>query len=119
MEEPRNVEDKGKYYLGFWRFIIWAGAVLMWYVLSVGPVYLACEKLSPGGIRASRFVVALYEPVFWAYGHTPLHKPLGVYLHLWIPGHFGKNGETLLTQRVKAATESDRGTSRPAAATLA
>ena len=40
------------------------------------------------------FLGKFYAPLYWAYNETPLHKPLGMYMHLWVPIAFKKNGET-------------------------
>ncbi|MDB6121162.1 MAG: hypothetical protein JWQ71_155 [Pedosphaera sp.] len=47
----------------------------------------------PGlGTKISRVV---YEPWRWTYFHTPLHRPLGIYMHLWSSEAFDANGEPI------------------------
>jgi hypothetical protein len=75
----------------FWIFFILSpGMILLLYVLSYGPVLMMVGK---GRIMPNnQFVTKLYQPLIWAYDETPLHKPLGLYLHLWVPQWFDKNG---------------------------
>jgi hypothetical protein len=74
-----------------WRtFILWPFVILLFYVLSAGPV---CRMQKNGLISMNNnFVKRVYYPIGWAYFRTFLHKPLGLYLHLWIPMDFDKNG---------------------------
>ena len=74
-----------------WICAYWAGAILLLYVLSVGPVARMVQK----GVlpRDSRCLASLYSPLDWAYRNTPLHKLLGMYCHVWCPQGFDKNGE--------------------------
>jgi hypothetical protein len=76
----------------FWiYFVLTPVMVLVLYVLSAGPVFLMVHKgsISPG----NGFVYGLYAPFGWVYANTPLQKPLGVYMHLWVPDWFEGNGE--------------------------
>jgi hypothetical protein len=76
-----------------WSFIVWPLVVLLFYVLSFGPVQMMMEK---GHIqRTNEFVWKFYKPLILAYWKTPLHKPLGMYCRLWSPKHFDKNGDSL------------------------
>ncbi len=34
-----------------------------------------------------------YRPLGWAYIRTPVHKPLGMYFHLWDSENFNKYGD--------------------------
>jgi hypothetical protein len=64
---------------------------LVLYVLSIGPVWMLMAK---GNFSASgRSLDKFYTPLKWAYLKTPLHKPLGIYFHLWAPTMFDKRGE--------------------------
>jgi hypothetical protein len=61
------------------------GALILW------PVAMMEEK---GRIsHSNEFMRVFYMPWTWAYNGTPLHKPLGLYLHLWLPKHFDKKGD--------------------------
>src|ERR1700677_2614925 len=77
-----------------WRlFIFWPLVIVLLYIVSWGPVWMASDKgLIPLG---DKFVDKFYWPVGWTYSYTPLHKPLGMYLHLWVPDYFSTNGELL------------------------
>jgi hypothetical protein len=95
-----------------WRdFIFWPLVIVFLYVLSWAPV-LRMQKeafwnqhpLGANGVEILRmsqktphwntdFVRGLYEPLRWTHLNTPLHKPLGMYLHLWLPDEFDKDGE--------------------------
>jgi hypothetical protein len=91
MDEPTQpaeptVETKRSRGLG--RYAVWAFVAVMVYVLSSGPVMNAVLS-----IRSVWRVVVIYRPLGWAYWHTPLRKPLGMYWHLWLPGLYDRNGE--------------------------
>jgi hypothetical protein len=76
-----------------WGFILWPLVILALYVLSSGPVLMMDSK---GRLSYyNKLVWRIYAPLEWAYFRTPLHKPLGMYLHLWVPKDFGKNGEPI------------------------
>lgn len=84
-----TTEEKDSHSWTGW--VAWPMAVLVLYVLSIGPVMMMDEKgLLSGGRRS--FFQNLYNPLGWAYENTPLHKPLGMYFHLWSK-HFDKSGE--------------------------
>ena len=70
---------------------IWALAALFAYFLSFGPVVRFWDSTpfnSPNPV-----VYTFYLPVQQVYYHTPLHKPFGIYLHLWDPAMYDKNGD--------------------------
>src|ERR1039457_3875629 len=69
-----------------WVSLCWLGVIVMLYLLSTGPSMMMIERgiftyKSPGGKTADLF----YRPAGWAYRSTLLHKPLGMYWHLWAP----------------------------------
>ena len=71
--------------------ILWPFVILFLYVLSFGPFWMMWDK---GFISTHQtFSDKFYRPLEWAYEETPLHKPLGMYLHLWVPKYFDKKGE--------------------------
>ena len=72
---------------------MWPLVILVLYALSFGPVVMLVQK----GIihRNYQRIYVLYEPVMWAYEETSLHKPLGMYLHVWAPKVVDKNGELI------------------------
>jgi hypothetical protein len=76
-----------------WGWILWSGLVLVSYVLSTGPITMLEErKLIYSNTPPHRLLTILYGPVGWAYCETPLHKPLGMYWHLWTPNAIDING---------------------------
>lgn len=99
MEEQAETREETKYSRGFGSYALWAGVVLVLYVLSFGPVAMIGRKLEPTGLFRShpRFFELIHRPYYaplgWAYYKTPLHKPLGMYMHLWCPQSFDKHGE--------------------------
>jgi hypothetical protein len=68
--------------------IFWPFVSLLLYVLSYGPVL----KYLDGQGMVEGFASKFYYPVYWAYSDTPLHKPLGMYFHLW-DDHYDGNGD--------------------------
>jgi hypothetical protein len=80
-----------KHSMNWGALILWPVVVLILYILSTGPVAMMEEK---GRIsHSNEFMRVFYMPWTWAYKGTPLHKPLGLYLHLWLPKHFDKKGD--------------------------
>jgi hypothetical protein len=81
---------------GFAHYLGWAFMMVVLYVLSFGPVFLMMvnRKVTPawGG---ALYVVCV--PWTWAYEKTPLHKPIGMYMHLWCPRTFDKKGDIIPT----------------------
>lgn len=71
-EEKRSINWGA---LIFWPFVI-----LLLYVLSIGPVLTMSYKRGSG---ADQFLGKFYAPLEWANEHTPLHKPLRMYMDLW------------------------------------
>jgi hypothetical protein len=79
-----------------WGWVFWPGVLLLLYVLSTGPVWVVYDKWlfrHPGSPLVWRFLGFVYLPVRWAYQVTPLHKPLGVYWHLWVPEWYDSKGD--------------------------
>jgi len=64
---------------GFGR-VVWIAVLLPFiYILSIGPVALLSKKT--GGPRQT--IRNLYFPVIWLHEHTPLKRPLEIYVSLW------------------------------------
>lgn len=80
----------------WWAFILWPFVILVLYILSLGPVAVMMDRgrLSPD----NEFVSGAYRPLNWAYQETQLHKPLGMYLHLWVPDLYNKDGDAIWRQ---------------------
>ena len=62
----------------YWGFVLWPVAVIVLYVLSVGPAGVAVEK----GLLPRR-VMIIYQPLLDVAFNTPLERPFGAYLRLW------------------------------------
>lgn len=92
MEEPAETREETKHSRGFGRYALWAGVVLLMYFLSMGPYVALDYKSWQGRPSWLSFFDTLYYPLYWAYGRTPLRKPIGLYLHLWCPQAFDKDG---------------------------
>ena len=66
----------------------------MLYVLSVGPVMkITLKRNISNPHTAAQFFTSFYKPLEWAYARTLLHKPLGMYYHLWIPSVIDSKGD--------------------------
>jgi hypothetical protein len=78
------------------HYLGWAFMMVVLYVLSFGPFYLTAvnRRLTPAWAGVASVV---YNPWQWAYYKTPLHKPLGWYMHLWCPRVFDKKGDVIAT----------------------
>jgi hypothetical protein len=90
MEEKAetSTEERSR---GFASYSVWAGVVVLAYFLSIGPFVMMEDKR---GWRWShpRWLDTLYFPTSWAYTNTRLHKPIGMYLHMWCPKPWDSNG---------------------------
>jgi hypothetical protein len=95
MDEPTQSAEpttEAKRSRGLASYLVWGFGIVVLYILSFGPaVFLQIS----GTLGPSTYAVYFYRPWNWAYRHTPLHKPLGIYLHLWAPSFYDKNGDTI------------------------
>ena len=88
MQEPAEPTEETKHSRGFGRYVLWAGVVLLVYVLSVGPVWMMAFN---GSKKCRVLIDTLYEPLAWTCRHTLLSKPMNMYLALWVPpDRYGK-----------------------------
>jgi hypothetical protein len=92
MERPAETTtpDKTKHSINLGALILWPVVFLLFYALSFGPVVRMWDNTpfdSPNPI-----MFKFYSPVEWTYENTALHTPLGMYLHLWDPAMYDKNG---------------------------
>ena len=87
---PETDEKKSR---GLGSYVVWAFVAAMVYVLSYGPVLrIAKSRESRQTFQVLSYV---YGPWDAAY-QTPLHKPLGLYMHIWCPMLFDSHGERAL-----------------------
>ncbi len=64
--------------------LCWLAVIAVLYVLSSGPVaMMEANGHIIYGSRIHTFLSIVYFPLWWAYMHTALRKPLGFYWHLW------------------------------------
>ena len=91
-EQPATITpDEDKHSINWGALILWPFVILILYVLSSGPFSMMMDKSASS--RSNQIARKFYAPLGWAYDETPLHKPLGMYMHLWAPEFFDKNGE--------------------------
>jgi hypothetical protein len=91
-EQPENATSSDEKYSSSWReFIVWPVVIILLYVLSIGRL----ARMEYKGLiqDKGRFISKFYLPLAWAYHETFLHKPIGMYMHLWNPRYFDKDGE--------------------------
>jgi hypothetical protein len=80
---PETDEKKSR---GLGSYVLWAFVAVMVYVLSSGPATRLFGD-------QSAVLTVIYFPVAVLYNETPLHKPLGLYLHWWYPKGFTSDGD--------------------------
>jgi hypothetical protein len=97
MSEPAAPapEIEAKPSRGLGSYVVWVFVLVMVYVLGSGPLRLLGKKGALGGPYSPvhNAVVFIYRPVDWAYRHTPLQRPLGMYWHLWRPDMYQRSGK--------------------------
>lgn len=86
--QPTEPTAEAKRSRGLAGYFVWGFGVVVLYVLGCGPAMMLSDK----GI-VSKKVMVVYKPLGWAYLTTRLHKPLGMYMHLWCPERFNKLGD--------------------------
>ena len=63
-------------------FLLWPIAALVVYLVCLGPFVMLVDRQMLSG-RTENVLETIYAPIEWAYESTPLHKPIGMYLHIW------------------------------------
>ena len=94
MSEPSEVPLTApgeKHSLNWRAFVLWPCLIVTLYCFSLGPMLKLMNK---DVISGKEKWLVVYEPVIWAYGNTFLHKPLGLYFHLWTD-RFDRNGDCI------------------------
>ena len=74
----------------YWGFVLWPVAVVVLYVLSSGPALWGYHKAV-----IPRAVLYAYRPLHRVFAATSLEKPFGMYLHLWCPEAYNKDGSVV------------------------
>jgi hypothetical protein len=90
-ESQEQEKGRSRGVVGTWMF--WLGCAVLIYVVSAGPAAMLFMEDSLGNGTPRRAVEVLYWPLACAYQKTILHKPLGMYLHLWAPELFDRHGQ--------------------------
>jgi hypothetical protein len=95
--------EEAKHSRGLGSYVIWAFVAVMVYVLSSGPAMRAYGLLGYVGSLGRRIPIIstrggpswmqIYTPLEEAYRKTALHRPLGMYWHLWSPDVWNKDGD--------------------------
>jgi hypothetical protein len=93
-QQELDVEQRSRGLI--WVCLCWFAVGVVLYVLSVGPVAMLVEKKLIGpSTLTTEFLTTFYKPLEWAYNKTMLHKPLGLYYHLWIPSVIDSKGNII------------------------
>jgi hypothetical protein len=74
------------------RLMSWLAVIFVAYILSAGPVAMM-DGRGCLGFTTSRAVSLFYKPFALFYEHTFLHRPLGMYLHLWSGNQYDDEGD--------------------------
>jgi hypothetical protein len=76
-------------------FVVWPVAILLLYALSYGPFEKWQERRIGNSNRYLQLSAKIYVPLGWVYRKTLLHKPLGIYYHMWLPKYFDAKGDEI------------------------
>jgi hypothetical protein len=98
MDEPNQPAEpttEAKRSRGIAGYVVWGFGIVVVYLLSAGPIAKADEKRMFSPSMREVVFSYVYAPWTWAYVHTPLRKPLGMYLHVWVPSQFDRQGEPI------------------------
>lgn len=72
--------DEERQHKGGYAAPMWLALTPLLYILSIGPAAFLASK-SPG--QWSTTIRRAYYPVIWLHDHTPLRRPLELYVELW------------------------------------
>ena len=99
MEEETETTAETKHSGGFGMYAMWAGVVLLVYVLSWGPCIWARRSARLSHPTLVHYLHIFYLPIDRAYeSPSPLRKPLEMYLQLWRPVWVDKIGNPYYLQ---------------------
>src|SRR5690349_14257320 len=97
-EKPERTTSSDEKHSINWRaLILWPIGIFIFYVLSFGPVSWFWDR-EPFK-EPSPIFREIYSPLTWAYENTPLHKPLGLWLHLWDSAYYDDKGNERTIER--------------------
>jgi hypothetical protein len=98
-EEPPDAPQKSVLHACV-TWLSWLMVAVGLYFLSFGPLALLYERQvilpKSGADRALRIYLALGE---WSFQNTALRRPIGMYLHLWIPDYYDIKGNAVMSNR--------------------
>ena len=86
---PSETTTEEKSSRSYWGFVLWPFVIIVLYALSAGPAWLAISK---GLIGLNCIIV--YRPLVRVVDATPLQRPFYMYIHLWCPDWYDKDGYT-------------------------
>ncbi|MGO8930969.1 MAG: hypothetical protein ACLQU3_29285 [Limisphaerales bacterium] len=76
--------------------LCWLAVVVVLYIMSIGPAMMIADKMNISNPQpAAQFFTTFYKPIEWAYANTLLHKPIGLYYHLWVPSVIDSHGNII------------------------
>ena len=88
---PSETTTEEKSSRSYWGFVLWPLAVIVLYVLSAGPALFLCDK----NMLNYSFYAAVYGRLDSVVERTFLKRPFGMYLHLWSPELYRKDGSNV------------------------
>ena len=68
------------------KWAVWLVALLLLYVLSIGPLeYLQHKRMLSKGVPAPLpdWLNVFYQPAWWLQDHSMFHRPMDVYCNWW------------------------------------
>ena len=98
MPEPAEnaPETESKKSRGLGGYIVWGFLMVMLDFLSAGPVaWMMVKRILGTSTSQKKVLNFVYTPWSHVYEKSFLHKPLGIYMNLWCPDQFNKNGDYL------------------------
>jgi len=90
MDDTGRNSERGEGSRSHSFFLLLLLGFLVLYVLSIGPAWLASHK----GLIPPRYLV-IYNPILRVVDALHLSRPFGMYIHLFCPDEFDKNGERI------------------------
>jgi len=91
-KQPGEPTAEAKRSRGFAGYVLLGFGIVVTYFLSAGPAALMSWNGVFASVGVGRVVSGFYTPWRLTYLHTPLHKPIGIYMHLWNPNLYDEKG---------------------------
>jgi hypothetical protein len=83
-QETTTEEKSSRSYRGF---VLWPYVIVVLYALSYGPALLLIDK----SIIDPKWL-SVYRPLWFTLDAIHLDRPFGVYMHLWCPSLYRRDG---------------------------